>query len=179
MSLTDVIKKPLFSVGRLIKVHGVHGALILRLHQPADDLIAEPEWMFILIDGGPVPFENDPEEYFLKDSSHLVIKLIGYDVRETIHRFIDNEVLMEGEWDDWFIGDRDEDTGMIGFTVIVEGMEHSGTVAGYLDIPGNPLVEVAIDGKEVLVPDRPEFIIKLDPPSKKIWIRIPEGLMDL
>ena len=45
------------------------------------------------------------------------------------------------------------------------------------DLPNNPVAEILINGKEVLVPLN--LMIELDKKNQKIYIEIPEGLVDL
>jgi 16S rRNA processing protein RimM len=54
-----------------------------------------------------------------------------------------------------------------------------GTVKGIVDIPGNELVEVDAAGRELLIPMSNNFLQKFSRAEKKIFMQLPEGLLEL
>jgi len=54
-----------------------------------------------------------------------------------------------------------------------------GTVKGIVDIPGNELVEVDASGREILLPMSANFLEKFSREEKKIFMKLPEGLLEL
>ncbi|MFA5816417.1 MAG: hypothetical protein WC865_12430, partial [Bacteroidales bacterium] len=63
-SITDQIESTTFEAGRVVKVHGVNGKLVIRMNRPVGDVLDFPEWLFIRIDGGLVPFSVTEESVF-------------------------------------------------------------------------------------------------------------------
>ena len=55
----------------------------------------------------------------------------------------------------------------------------SGTLTDYYDSEANPLFELEIDGRRVLVPAVEEFIAHIDFEGRRIRMVLPEGLADL
>ncbi len=178
-SLIDAIETPSFQAGRLIKIFGVQGALVLRLEPKVVAITGIPEWAFVMIDGAPVPFRIRQEEFFLKDSRHLVIAFSGRESPDVVARFIDLQVRFPGTIDDWFELEDDEEPGLTGFRVIDSVSGREGLVTGLLDIPGNPLLELDFDGREILLPVRPEYVLKTDHRRKVLRVQIPEDLFSL
>lgn len=178
-SVTDQIESTTFEAGRLVKVHGVSGRLIIRMNQPVAGILDFPEWLFIRIDGGLVPFHITEESVFQKDINHMVVGLDGIDEQKKAVALLGLACNIEGTWTDWFEDDRDEAVSLTGYEFFDEISGKTGTVTGLENIPGNPLIEIQIDGKKSLLPMQPEFIISSDARKRKIILRIPEGLLDL
>ena len=162
-----------------MKVHGVNGKLVIRMNRPAGDILDFPEWLFLRIDGGLVPFEVVEESVFQKDSNHMVLALEGIDSQAKASALVGLACNIEGDWTDWFEAGRDETDSLIGFELLDERSGKSGMVTGFEDIPGNPLLEIEIDGKKSLLPLHKEFILSTDTPHKKLILRIPDGLLEL
>ena len=51
-----------------------------------------------------------------------------------------------------------------------------GKVAGFLDIPNNPCLEITVGDKEVIVPLHEDLILSADQEMQVIRMSIPDGL---
>jgi len=138
-----------------------------------------PEWLFIRIDGGLVPFEVTGESVFQKDTSHIVVGLGQIDTQEKATAMVGLTCNLEGTWTDWFEPTSEEIDSLIGYELIDEISGKTGTVVGFEDIPGNPLLEIEIDRKKTLLPLQAEFVVSTDTRNRKLILRIPESLLDL
>ena len=101
--------------------------------------------------------------------------------------------LYEDEDDDEDEGDEDEDDefyleDLIGFAVTcteagADGAKgaaaFTGSVTDYYDSDANPLFELEIGGRTVLVPAAEEFIAHIDFGGRTMKLVLPEGLLDL
>ena len=101
--------------------------------------------------------------------------------------------LYEDEDDDEDEGDEDEDDefyleDLIGFAVPcteagADGAKgaaaFTGSVTDYYDSDANPLFELEIGGRTVLVPAAEEFIAHIDFGGRTMKLVLPEGLLDL
>ena len=177
--IIDQIESETFNLGRIVKVHGVNGRLVIRLDRAALDVLDFPEWMFILIDGGPVPFSVTEESVFQKDANHIVVGLDEIGGPEEAASFTGMTCKLEGEWTDWFEVGREETGSLTGFAWFDEVSGKSGTVTGFEDIPGNPLLGIELNGKSALLPMQDEFVISIDHQNRKLMVRIPDGLLEL
>jgi 16S rRNA processing protein RimM len=54
-----------------------------------------------------------------------------------------------------------------------------GEVIEVIEQPHQLLCVVLIDNKEVLIPVHEEFLKKLDKKNKKIYVSLPDGLLDI
>lgn len=86
------------------------------------------------------------------------------------------------------LGDEEEDgefymEDLIGFAIEAregsEGALFRGKLSDYYDSDANPLFELEIDGRKVLVPAAEEFIAHIDFKKHIIRFVLPEGLLDL
>ena len=149
------------------------------MNRPVGDLLDFPEWLFIRIDGGLVPFEVNGESVFQKDTNHIVVGLGQIDTQEKATAMVGLPCNLEGTWTDWFEVTREETQSLSGFDLLDEISGKTGTVVGFEDIPGNPLLEIEIDGKKTLLPMQAEFVVSTDIRKRKLILKIPEGLLDL
>lgn len=178
-SITEQIESKTFEAGRLVKVHGVNGKLVIRMNRPVGDILDFPEWLFVRIDGGLVPFAVTGESVFQKDTNHVVIGLDEIDEQKKASALVGLTCSIEGEWSDWFEVTREETESLTGFDLLDEISGKTGKVIGFEDIPGNPLLEIEIDGKKALLPMQTEFVVSTDIRQRKLILRIPDGLLDL
>ncbi len=178
-TISEQIESQTFEVGRLVKVHGVNGRLVIRLHRQAGDVLDFPDWMFIGIDGGLVPFKVTEESVFQKDANHLVVGLDQISGPEKATGYVGLNCYLEGEWSDWFEATIDAVDSLTGFEVVDEISGKKGSVTGFENIPGNPLLKIEIEGKTALLPLHTEFVILNDPKKRQLILHIPDGLLDL
>lgn len=65
-----------------------------------------------------------------------------------------------------------------GYEVEEDG-KRAGIVKGVMELPHQKLLEIDVDGKEILLPIMPEFYLGIDREKRRIIVRIPDGLRDL
>jgi 16S rRNA processing protein RimM len=178
-SVTEKIEATTFEAGRISKVHGVNGKLVIRMNKPVGDIVGFPEWMFIRIDGGLVPFQVTEESVFQKDTYHVVVGLDTVDEQKKAAILVGLACNLKGSWTDWFEASREETESLVGFEVIDEISGKTGKVVGFEDIPGNPLLEIEINGKKSLLPLQSEFVLSTDQKKRMLILKIPDGLLEL
>ncbi len=130
-----------------------------------------------LADGSDVPIEI-AEVWRHKDD--WVLKFTGIDSIDGAERFRqadlwvslpDRGTLPEGEF---FQSD------LIGCAVTDAATgKHLGSVAGWQQYGGPPLMELTVDGREVLVPFVSSICRRIDLAARTITVDLPEGLLDL
>ena len=139
--------------GRINKLFGTDGGVMLSLY-PAF----------------PEAFDTDMP---------LLVTIDGLEVPLYCERFVEFRIELheEGDDDEFYLED------LIGFAVEAEetgsGMKVSGTLTDYYDSDTNPLFELEIDGRQVLIPAAEEFIAHIDFEGRRIHFVLPEGLLDL
>ena len=165
----------MIAVGRIGRLFGTDGGVMISLFAtfPDDFTIEEP--LFVVVDGLAVPifcssFERRGQSgaiaHFddIDTSRRAEDFLVGHEIfiEETEEEDSDDEFYMED---------------LIGFTAIVDKRE--GTISDYYDSEANPLFEITLDEKEHLIPAAEEFIAHIDFERRTIKFVLPEGLLEL
>lgn len=172
--------------GRINRLFGTDGGLMLSLYAdfPADFDTDTP--LFVTIDALGVPLYC--ERFERRGTSGAVASFADFDTERRAQELVGKEFCIEfedDEDDEFYLED------LIGFAVNCTGAghagddgtvasgTHSGTVTDYYDSDANPLFELEVDGRTVLVPAAEEFIAHIDFERRTIRLVLPDGLLDL
>lgn len=68
---------------------------------------------------------------------------------------------------------------LIGFSVVTRAGETIGTLEGWKEYGGPPLLLVNSGGRELLIPFAKSICVDIDVPNRRIVVELPEGLTDL
>lgn len=163
----------LLKIAKVSKSDGTDGAVILSFLSiaPEDLEISEP--VFVYFDGLPVPFfiEDISPNGNTKAVVHLTDVISFDDAEELVGRDIFVNDLQDGDENDY-----PED--LLGWTIFTSEGKSLGQVSDYLDIPGNPCIEVSEDGKSpVILPLHEDFVLEVDPETRTVIMELPEGLV--
>jgi 16S rRNA processing protein RimM len=163
----------------VVKTFGAHGELLIRFRTEAPEEINLSEPVFIAIDGYAVPFYF---KQFEARGSHRA--LVVFDDMESIElaQELVGKAITQGTgktpppWEG--VGGRPENGGLLHYNVVDGKVGEIGTVAEFIDIPGNPCLQLKNGEQEILIPFREE-IMTIDHKRKTITTSLPEGLLDL
>jgi 16S rRNA processing protein RimM len=163
-------------LGRIIKVQGYEGAVIIRLEKIFTDKIPEMRSVFLEIEGKPVPFFISESDYPAEGT--LRLRFVGYNSFEKISEFNGSRVFLDSAE-----GDKvpENDFGdLTGFKIISEDKSLSGTIREITDNPGQLLMSVATEkGKVLLIPLHEDLITRIDKRKRLITMDLPEGLTEI
>ncbi len=165
-----------FLLGRLLKVHGLHGELIARLEVDQPDQYAQLESVLVETPQGLVPF-------FVQSW-----QLRGDEVRLRFEDIADADAasVLRGAalWlplqalaaapDNTFYYHE-----VVGLTAFDEALGELGPVETLYELPHQYLMAVRHQGREVLVPMHPDVVLGLDRAAQRVRTRLPEGLLDI
>jgi len=159
-------------IGKIIKHKGLKGDLVIRTN--ANFSIDKKKINSILIDfeNNLLPFKL--EKFSKIDYNHFLIKIKNNYNRDINAGFIGSKVYLKSE----IINNEDSKIEkIIGFNII-ENKKNIGIIMDYHT--GKQLILFCeINNKEVLIPYNEHFIEKIDFANKKIFVNLPEGLVDL
>jgi 16S rRNA processing protein RimM len=165
------------AVGRVGKAHGVRGDAFVEPWTDAPDerfspgsrLTTEPA------DRGPLTVESARNH-----SGKLVVHFAGLDDRNAIEA-LRGTVLLVPTAARPVIEDPDEfyDTDLIGLAARTVQGRQLGPVTDVLHSPAGSLLAIDVDGREVLVPFRTEFVPTVDLAAGITEIDPPDGLLEL
>ncbi len=169
--------------GRINKLFGTGGGLMISLY-PAFPEDFDPSTMpfFVEIDALDVPLWC--ERFERRGISGAVVEFADFDTERRAQELIGREFRMteaDDDDDEFYLED------LIGFAIEAEEFSQSaeeprcfsGTISDYYDSELNPLFELDIEGRRVLVPAAEEFIAHIDFEEGTMKMILPEGLIDL
>ena len=174
---TDLFTEPtLLRVGQTGKVHGVKGELELYLTVSESLLCAHRPFLFVAVDGLPVPFRV---EALRSKGAALLVQLRGVDTVEAAKRYRNSPVFLP----DSYLADQQAEftwEHFLEFTVLDPRGVPVGVVTEVNDATQNILFEVETpQGHRFLLPVQEELIQDIDPSRATITLVIPEGITDL
>jgi 16S rRNA processing protein RimM len=161
------------AVGRIGRLFGTEGGVMITLYNSLPDDFRMEEPLFVEIDKLAVPLFCSSFER--RGQSGAVVRFEDIDTeRRAEELLIGREIFIaeEAEEDDEFYMED-----LIGFEVMV-GAER-GTLTDYYDSEANPLFEIELEGKSHLIPAAEEFIAHIDFEGRTIKFVLPEGLLEL
>ncbi len=166
-----------YKIGVLTKTHGVSGELNMAFTDDVFDR-AGAEYVVCRMDGILVPFFM--EEYRFRSDTAALVKFEGVDTEERARRMTGAEVYFpkalaeearEGEYT-WSY--------FTGFTVVDTVLGELGRVESVDESTLNVLFEVATpSGGKILVPAGEDLVSDVDHESRRIYMSLPDGLLDL
>ncbi len=162
-------------LGTITRSHGLKGAFKVNAHSAGIPALEKDEPVFILLQGGPVPFFV--EECSFASHDKLTMKLESIDTLEDAERMIGKEILLERER--FEAPEADASDELIGCEVFDEERGLIGRVSGVLENPQHPILEIEQSGKTILVPWVEAIVKEVDLETRSIFIEAPDGLIDL
>jgi 16S rRNA processing protein RimM len=166
-------------VARITRPHGIKGWLLL---QPETDHASEvfvPGRELRLVD----PPEGLPEALTIVEAAPhgQVWRVLSEEVADRsaaerfrgLHLAVPQDELPELEEDEYFLHD------LIGVRVAEADGRELGSVRDVYDGPSSPLLAVEVDGRERLIPFRPEFVVEVDLEAGVMRVSLPAGLLDV
>lgn len=168
----DVLK-----IGYIQRVHGISGEVEMRFTDDVFDQ-SECDYLLLKIDGLLVPFFI--EEYRFKNKDTLLVLFEGVEDESHARMLCGTEV--------WFpISAIPEERDLpltwgflTGFNVYDAQQKVIGKIEQVDTSSANTLLRVVrSDGKEVLLPLHPDFVVKLDEKARTLVLDLPEGLLTL
>lgn len=169
-------KDKCFYVGRIVKTHGLKGEVTLRIDNEQFDEIEELNYFLLDVKDTLIPFFVEDIVYHSNKAFVLfqdlktmeaASQLVGTSV------YLPLDLLPEKEGNDFYSHE------VVGFTVFDEERGELGTVQEIIEYPTQSLIQIVIDGKEVLIPIHGDIIKDVDREGKKIYIIAPNGLIDM
>lgn len=168
--------------GRINKLFGTDGGAMLSLYADfPDDFDPATMPMMVVIDSLEVPLWC--EKFERRGRSGAVATFADMESDRRAGELLGLEFTVpdtdDGEDDEFYMED------LIGFAVEVEEITGEGvrtaaaTLTDYYDSEANPLFEIEVGERTVLVPAAEEFIAHIDFEGERIKMVLPEGLLDL
>ncbi len=169
--------------GRINKLFGTGGGLMLSLYDAFPDEFTTDRPLFVTIDGLEVPLYC--ERFERRGIAGAVATFADLDNERRAQELVGLEFRIataepELSDDEFYLED------LVGFAV--SGIEtraggdpqpFAGRVTNYYDSDANPLFELEIEGRRVLVPAAEEFFAHIDFEGRSLRLVLPEGLLNM
>ncbi len=149
---------------KILKSNGIDGDVLVSELEVDIQEINSSEPVYVYFDGLPVPFFV--ESFTPRGKSRAIIHLTDVDTLEDAEEIVGREIFLDAEE----VEETEED--FTGWTLF-DGDTLVGTVSSFVDIPGNPCLEVG----DVLIPLHEDFIVEADPVLRRLVMSLPAGLV--
>ncbi len=165
-----------FKIGKLVASYGLTGELVLQHHLGKKTSLKGLEAIFIE-EGTNNFMPYFIEKTTIKSDTETYIKLEGIDNKEIARKLTPKEVwLLEEDFQKF--SDKSSPIALLGYTMI-EGENELGMVTEVIEQPHQILCTILYKGKEALIPVHEESLIKIDKKNRKVYVELPEGLLDI
>ena len=163
-------------IGTIITKHGFNGSLILKVSGKYSNNISIVDFLFIEINKKHIPFKLDSIKTF-KNKSYK-IKFIEVNDDAYANQLISKSVFIKSN--DY--PDLKKETNIYSAIINFSAFNNEAKIGEIININENlpqPVFEINYKSKTVMVPIHEDLIIKIDKENKNIFLRIPDGLLDI
>jgi len=166
-----------FKIGKLIKPHGIKGEISFAFDNDVFDRVDCP-YLICKTDGILVPFFI--EEYRFKGRETALITFEDIDTEDKARRLSGLEVYFPRKYYEEEDNDDVEYSWnfFIGFLVIDKIAGKIGIIEEVDDKTLNTLFLIKNGEEDIIIPATEDFIEKVDPVKKTLYVNLPEGLFD-
>ncbi|MBK9335668.1 MAG: 16S rRNA processing protein RimM [Lewinellaceae bacterium] len=166
-------------IGFTKKTHGIGGEVKVVIKEQFEDLFLDADRVFLEMKGSKQPF-------FIKQvrgGGDLIVQFEDVANREEAlpiqSRGIflpENEVPEEA----LVVPDNGLLYGhLVGYLLVDQALGEIGPVIQVLDMPQQEISVVDYQGREVLVPLNPHFVLSVDDAARRVLVNLPDGLLEL
>ena len=165
------------SIGKFTKLHGYNGEVILCSEGIFQKKIEKTEWVFLYLDGLPVPFFVS--SFYLRTDTTAIIKLEDIDSSDEMQKYVGLEVNIIDLAPTSRKKRKSNSLEVEGYKVLDKTYGEIGVAKTVINYSKNFLLQVFKGETEILIPVQEEIILDIDDKSKTIHVNIPEGLLDI
>ena len=170
-----------YQLGTILKPHGLRGFVAAMFD--ADDAASykKLKTVYLALPAAPTQLVAHPVEKVqpVPGSNRVLLKLRGIERIEeaeplrnaTLHlpltelpKLADNQFYFHD---------------VLGFTVVDEHLGELGTVENFYELPQQDMLAMRYQGQEVLVPVVNEIVTHADMSAQKVFVKLPDGLLDV
>jgi 16S rRNA processing protein RimM len=165
-----------FKIGKLAASHGLTGELILQHSLGKKTTLKDVEVIFI-----EQPKDNFIPHFIektsIKSDTETYVKLEGIDNKEIARKLTPKDVWLQEE-DFNKHKSKAAPIALLGYDLI-DGDTNLGAIIEVMEMPHQILCTILYNGNEALIPIHEANLIKMDNKNKKVYIEIPEGLLEI
>ncbi|MEM9001382.1 MAG: ribosome maturation factor RimM [Bacteroidota bacterium] len=170
-------KEDCFYLGRIVSKYSFKGEVLVKLDTDEPEIYENMESVFVSLGNNLVPFFID--QCRLHKSTLLRIDFEGVKDEVAADRIMGSALYLPLAMLPPLTGNRFYYHEVIGFQLVDDVHGPIGTIESINDAASQVLFEAKKDGKALLIPINDDIIQKVDRTSKTIYVKTPEGLVDL
>lgn len=171
-----ILKSSVFPIGQITKPHGVNGEMSFSFTSDVFDREDVPFFIFEM-QGILVPFFVD--EYRFKARTTGLLKLDGVTTDEQARAFYGLTIFLPKTFLEKVEDTEIELDYFAGFSLVDAEKGLIGVISEVDQTTENVLFVIPTKNDELLIPAGEEYIEEIDHEKKIIYVRLPEGLLDL
>jgi 16S rRNA processing protein RimM len=165
-----------FKIGKLVVPFGVKGEMILKHSLGKKSNLKDLKAIFI---------EEKKQAFIpwfitstkIKSEDETYIQFEGVDTREAAIKLTQKEAwVLENDFKN--LAASSSPLNFLGFNII-DDQKDLGPVLELIEQPHQLLCRLEIDDKEVLIPLNEQTLQKIDKKNKKVFVMLPDGLLDI
>ena len=163
-------------IGTIITKHGFNGSLILKISGKYSNNLSIVDFLFIEINKKHIPFKLDSIKTFKNKSYKIKFNEVNNDAYA--NQLISKSVFIKSN--DY--PDLKKETNIYSAIINFSAFNNEAKIGEIININENlpqPVFEINYKSKIVMVPIHEDLIIKIDKENKNIFLRIPDGLLDI
>lgn len=170
-------KEDCFYLGKIVRKYSFKGELLIKLDTDEPELFTEMESVFVEQRKNLIPFFI--EESSLHKSELLRVRFEDVNTEKDANALIGAHLYLPLEFLPELTGNKFYYHEIIGFTAVDESFGNIGKITGVNDTTSQALFEIERDGKQILIPMIDHFIKKVDRENKSIFLKVPQGLIEM
>jgi 16S rRNA processing protein RimM len=170
-------KDDFYYLGKITKPFGSKGQVVALLDVDEPLYYRKLESVFLDLDGEWVPFLIESVE--IQSGRKAILRFEDVNTAEDASAYTGREMYLPLDSLPPLKGKKFYYHEIGGFTVIDAVHGKIGSLVRVMDLPQQSLLQIVFNEKEILVPLVDEVILKVDRKKKELYIRAPEGLIDI
>ena len=172
-----MLKDDCFFLGTIVSKYSFKGEILVKLDTDQPNNYVDLHSVFVETPLGLVPYFID--RCLLHKSSLLRIKFDGVDSENKAEALLKKKLFLPVDMLPPLEGNQFYYHEIIGFSAIDQFNIEIGTIKTVNDSGPQPLFVIDADGTEILIPVHDNFIKELNRNGQKIFLDLPEGLLDI
>ncbi|HVW61786.1 MAG TPA: ribosome maturation factor RimM [Puia sp.] len=164
------------NIGKLVAVFGLQGELVLQHRLGKKTTLKGLKTLFLEERKGEM-LPWFVQHVRAKGEEDVYVKFEGIDTKETARRLVQKEVWLPEAEVLQFAGKSAPIT-FVGFH-LWQGTEDLGEILEVIEQPHQLLCRIDLEGKEALIPIHEETLRKVDKKARKVFVQLPDGLLDV
>jgi len=170
-------KEDCFYLGKIVKKYSFKGEILVKLDTDEPELYDNLDSVFMELRNNLIPFFIESSQ--LHKSELLRIKFEDVDTEQDADSIMKSDLYLPLEFLPKLEGNKFYFHEVIGFKVEDINYGTVGILKAVNDSTAQSLFEIDKEGIEILIPMNDEFIEKIDRENKTVFVKTPEGLIDL